>query len=411
MKKTLLLLLLAVPLFGQPKEPFSLEKLLASHPEWFGPVLAHPEKYRVQVLYTQIDRDAANRPHFRSYGYRVNADEYFYPASTVKLAACALALEKLNRLGILPSATMLTDTAGYGQTPASRDSTSPTGLPSVEHYIRKILLVSDNDAFNRLYEFIGQEAFNRRLQEVGLAGVRVVHRLSVFMKPGQNERTNPVRFLDAAGRELYRQPMLVNSQRPAPPAPILLGQGYETEDGRIIREPFDFTARNAFPIEAQQGLLKRLLFPQVFPEKQRFQLRKDDYRLLRQYMSQYPTESRSPAYDSTEFYPTYAKFLLYGSRRGAVPQPGVRIFNKIGNAYGFLIDNAYVVDLTTGVELLLTACILVNEDGIFNDGKYEYEAVGQPFMQHLGQALLAYEQQRPRPRRAKVSDFRMTYDQ
>ena len=55
----------------------SLEALIASQPEHFATVLENPEKFRVQVIYTQIDRDADNVPSFRSYEYRLNADEYF----------------------------------------------------------------------------------------------------------------------------------------------------------------------------------------------------------------------------------------------------------------------------------------------------------------------------------------------
>ena len=62
----------------------------------------------------------------------------------------------------------------------------------------------------------------------------------------------------------------------------------------------------------------------------------------------------------------------------------IRIFNKIGDAYGFMIDNAYVVDFENNVEFLLAAVLLVNENEMFNDDKYEYEEVGFPFMKRLG---------------------------
>ena len=78
----------------------SLEALMASHPEHFAAVLENPEQHRVQIIYTQIDRDADNRPSFRAYTYRLDADEYFYPASTVKLPTAILALEKLGELDI-----------------------------------------------------------------------------------------------------------------------------------------------------------------------------------------------------------------------------------------------------------------------------------------------------------------------
>ena len=36
----------------------SIESLLTSQTDSFGTVMQNPEKYRVQIIYTQIDRDA-----------------------------------------------------------------------------------------------------------------------------------------------------------------------------------------------------------------------------------------------------------------------------------------------------------------------------------------------------------------
>jgi len=40
----------------------SIESLLNSQPDRFGTVMQNPEKYRVQIMYTQIDRDFNNQP-------------------------------------------------------------------------------------------------------------------------------------------------------------------------------------------------------------------------------------------------------------------------------------------------------------------------------------------------------------
>ena len=85
---------------SQEKTDKLLVNILNKKPELFGKILAEPSKYRVQILYTQIDRDKNNTPTFRSYAYRLNKEEYFYPASTVKFPACLLALEKINQLKI-----------------------------------------------------------------------------------------------------------------------------------------------------------------------------------------------------------------------------------------------------------------------------------------------------------------------
>ncbi len=139
---SLAILILASSAFAQSESEDNLiAKLLQSRPDWFGEILKNVEKHEIQILYTQIDRDRNNRPSFRSYSYRVDSKEYFYPASTVKLPAAILALEKLNALGIkgLNKYTSLRiDSAYAGQTAVTHDSSAANYLPSIAHYVKKI---------------------------------------------------------------------------------------------------------------------------------------------------------------------------------------------------------------------------------------------------------------------------------
>ena len=75
-----------------------LENLMKQRPEMFGEIINHPNEYRLQLFYTQIDRDQYNIPHFKEYSYRLNPSEYFYPASTVKMPLAIMALDKINNL-------------------------------------------------------------------------------------------------------------------------------------------------------------------------------------------------------------------------------------------------------------------------------------------------------------------------
>ena len=87
MRKYLTLLFISfIPYsFAQKMDTIYLEKLLRSHPELFQKILDHPNKNEVQILYTQIDRDKNNVPHFRSFSYRLNPNWYFYPASNFSI--------------------------------------------------------------------------------------------------------------------------------------------------------------------------------------------------------------------------------------------------------------------------------------------------------------------------------------
>jgi hypothetical protein len=90
---------------------------------------------------------------------------------------------------------------------------------------------------------------------------------------------------------------------------------------------------------------------------------------------------------------------------------GVRVFNKVGWAYGFLTDVSYVADFKNGVEYMLAATLYVNSDEVLNDGKYEYTTVGWPFLYQLGQTIYRYEVQRTRTVKPDLSAFRLPYEQ
>src|SRR5476651_1788479 len=96
----ILIFMCSVSMAQQSADTVFLKNMLEAHPELFSHILNHPTHNEVQIVYTQIDRDKNNVPHFTSYSYRLNANHYFYPASTVKLPTAIFALEKLNELNI-----------------------------------------------------------------------------------------------------------------------------------------------------------------------------------------------------------------------------------------------------------------------------------------------------------------------
>jgi hypothetical protein len=385
----------------------SLETLLASQPERFATVMQNPEKYRVQIMYTQIDRDSDNQPSFKTFTYRVNPGEYFYPASTVKLPVSVLALEKLRRLnrpGLNRDTTMLTGSAAGFQAGAKTDGTSPNGLPSVARYIRKILLVSDNDAFNRLYEFVGQREINERLRAMGYLDTRIIHRLESSLSEEENRWTNPVKFVKG-DKVIYEQQAVYSETSFRAKQPELLGVA-EIVDGERLQRPKDFAAKNAYSLPDQHEFIKNLVFPGSGKPQQRLLLDEEDLRFIYRYMSMYPVESSISAYSDSEKYPPgYVKFLMYGGDARTIPGH-IRIFNKVGDAYGFLTDAAYIVDFMNKIEFILSATIYTNENQTFNDDNYEYDEIGLPFLRSLGQAVYELELEREREYEPDLSRFR-----
>lgn len=386
-----------------------IESLLKQYPAYFQDILNKRDSFNVQIIYTQINRDKHNNPSFKEYQFNLHNNQYFYPASTVKMPIAFLALEKLNELAIpklTKSSIMVTDSVYPGQTFVYTQPNAASGIASIENYIKQIFLVSDNDAFNRLYEFLGQEYIQKKLTEKGYPDAMIRHRLNVYLSADQNRATNPITFYDTTGKIIYQQPGFY-SKAQFQKHTVQLGKGYYKGEN-LINEPFDFSDKNSIYLQDQHHILQSVYFPESVAVKNRFNLTDSDQAFVQHFMSAFPRESSDPYYDSATYYDAYCKFLLYGSKKGDLPK-NIRIFNKVGDAYGFLTDIAYIVDFEHKVEFMLSASISCNSDGIYNDDKYDYDTVGYPFMQHLGEVILKYEQARKRKYPPNLIKFALSY--
>jgi hypothetical protein len=398
-----------------------LETLLKKNPQYFSEVLKNSNNWNVQIIYTQVNRRVNGSPDLTKHYYNLNPNKYFYPASTVKLPIVLLALQKLNEIkgkaiinkgvgqGINRNTAMVTEAAFSGQTAVFNDPTNTGGSPTIAHYIKKILMVSDNDAYNRLYEFLGQEYINTELRKKGFENVQILHRLNIFLTEAENRNTNPVKFYDAAGKLLYEQAAQFNAFK-YPARNDSLGSGFYS-GGKLVNKPMDFSKKNRLGLEELNKILISIVFPGSLKASERFNISEDDRLFVLKYMSQYPTESNYPDYaaDTAGYWPAYCKFLYYGASKEK-PDENIRIFNKVGDAYGHMIDAAYVVDYRNKIEFFVSAIIYCNSDGILNDDKYDYNAIGFPFMKNLGRVIYDYELSRKYKNRPDLSSVLFAYD-
>lgn len=388
-----------------------LDKIFAGRKDSiFNKVIAHPDSFRLQVIYTEINRDKNNIPHFTDHYFHYDPGMYFNPASLVKLPLALLSLEKLNILnkaGVNKYTTVVFDSSCPWQRPLYRDTTSLNGLPSVAHLIKRALLISENDPYNRMYQFVGQQEINRNLKNKGYNDIRITRQF-LGLSPEQNRYSNPVRFLDQGGKILYSQPGAYNTDTFDFSKPVKLGRAHYDRNDSLIKAPFDFTAHNSVSLKIMQQLLQSALFPKSVPRVQRFNLSADDYQFLLRYLSQYPSETPEPKYDTSVFYDSYVKFFFRDDTR-KIPSY-IRVFNKVGWSYGFVTDVSYVADFRNKVEFMLAVTLYVNSDGVINDGRYEYKTTGYPFLYQLGQAIYQYELKRQRKYIPELSAFKVNYE-
>ncbi|MBF9221737.1 serine hydrolase [Hymenobacter ruricola] len=383
-----------------------LDSIVKANPQ-LSRVATNP-KYEFQIIYTQINRDAQNRPSFVPHTYHLNPRQYFNPASLVKLPVVLLSLEKLNDLHnptVTRRTIMATGTAWRCQTPvpfaapADSDRTATIG-----NYIKRMLLVSDNIAYNRLYEFLGQRPLNQRLQELGYPNARITRRFAPC-DTAANRHTNPISFHTPTGDTLYRQPAQYNpTPYQSPLGRVLKGRAHQA-GRRLIPEPYDFTTANHLPLPDITALLQSILFPESVSAPQRPHLTATDYAFLRRYLHATPHESGFHQYAPARYFDAYKKYLYYGRNPDLPQQSTLRIYNIVGMSHGYLSDVAYFADSLHQSEFLLSAVLYVNQDGIINDGAYEYDTIGLPFLAQLGRQIQQYEAQRPRQYHPNLTEF------
>ncbi|TVZ17289.1 class A beta-lactamase-related serine hydrolase [Maribacter sp. MAR_2009_72] len=349
-----------------------LEKALASDHPKIRRVMDSVDRYEVQIKYTQIDR-LKDSIIFTDFDFQVHDSVYFYPASTVKLPIAVLALKKLHQTDSL---NVLTKYYVEGDTIES----------TVAQDISAIFAVSDNLANNRLFELLGQNAINSSLSQKNIGPVRISHRLGYH---SEDLRTKPLVVYLNDSTTGMTVPSYNTNPEPLKLQNIKKGIGYMA-NGKQIDEPFDFSLKNYLPISSLHSILKRIIFPEQFDPKEQFHISEQQRELLLNAMSTVP---RKVGYDQNTFHDGYCKFFMYGDSDEEIPT-SLNIYNKVGFAYGTVTDCAYIKDTANNVEFLLTATLLVNEDGIFNNDHYEFNEIGIPFLAQLGREIYDLELKR-----------------
>ena len=367
-------------------------------------IFEYKDKHELQIRYTQIDRDENQIPRFTSFDFNVDSTAYFYPASTVKMPIAFLAIQRINEIrekGVPISihTRMEHDSIRPPQSPARIDSTSPSGYPSIAHYINKLFVVSDNDAYNRLYEFVGQDYINKELQKREIfSNSRIVTRVGISgFNSKANRYTNPVKFLDETGKTiLLQRERLASDNYIQPLSKAFKGKGYYDEDlDSTVMKMFNMYEKNFVNIYDLEAALQRVIFPDAFPESKQFGLLPKDYAYLYRAMNRLPKDMEYLKENPDMNYDSYVKFFMFGDSKDPIPEH-IHLFNKVGFAYGTLTDCAYIFDTKHNVEFFLTATLLVNDNEIFNDGQYEYDDIGIPFLAELGRQIYQLELVRER---------------
>jgi hypothetical protein len=368
----------------EPQPPRDLAALLAKDETGLADALRRHKELRIQILVgePQVRDDGKVTLRRSRFG---DPRQYFYPASTVKLGAAVAALLELQRLSREQQDPFTLDAKWRALPRFPGDAVDPPWIPIADD-LRAMLIVSDNPPYNRCFELLSQKGLNEALWRAGLSSARMWHRLSEPRTVEEHRMTRQLAIqqgdtsLAIAPREAGAK--LENSAF----TELEVGTSHMRGKERV-EKPMSFADKNAIALEDLQDLLAMVVRPDIDLGKRGFpELSVTSRAFLIEQLGAYPRECPSPTYDEKGHPDEYCKFLLPGLRR-VLPKDSLRVYAKIGQAYGFAIENSYVEDTATGRGFFVAAVIYVNADGCVGDDRYEYESVADPFFASLGEAL------------------------
>ncbi len=305
---------------------------------------------------------------------------------------------------------MFTDSSNVCQTKFNNDTTSESKYPSVAHHIKKMLLVSDNFSYSRIFEFLNPKYISTRLTDLGYPNTRIVHRFDAQCRGNGNLYFNQVRFFNNDLKLLYTQKADTLFERfKNPLGEIIIGQDIRNKKNKVISQKKDFSKSNYMPLTNIHSVLQRLIFQNYLPQKNKFNITNADWQFLVKHLGMFPKESEFPKYNKKIYYDSFKKYFIYGSTVATINQDTIRIFNIVGQAYGYLVDCAYIINQKTKIEFMLSAVIYCNEKNSFGTGTYEVNTIGMPYLRELSLAIYNLEFNRKKKFEPDLTEFNFSF--
>ena len=331
--KRILLLAVCSSLLSCNSNP--IELVLKSDP-YLKEIIKDKEDYEIQVMLTKVNHNNT-KIDFQNYQYQHDENQYFYPASTIKLPIVVLTLKKINELRskgsdiTLKSKIILNNVDNYSNFKL-QDS-----ITSFQNLIADIFLVSDNSASNILIDFIGYNYFNDEMQNAG------------FDRTYLNHKFNPDPYVNSTWQISDLDNNIISSINDnqkiikADDKINGLDKGERRYfNGEILDESLNFSEKNRFSITDMHNLIKYVFYPEIFDKANTFNLNVEDYDFIRYWMSRFTYEDIGEKFIGDEkFFETYNKFFIHGDEQ-SVSNEQIRVYNKIGQAYGTSIDNGLI---------------------------------------------------------------------
>lgn len=353
-------------------------------------VLANADKFHFQLILTtySFEKEKTQLIHAD-----INKDQYYFlPASLIKLPAAVLAAEKMSSLQELYNITtkdsIVLDPCPCNQ--ATINYVKSTQPSTFDQILREMLILSNNSAYNFIFDLLGKDSFNTRIRQIGYDRINLRNRFYSSCLDDQQSWFGGIRFYGPDNILKYQLPCQ-RSQRAwlnDSNWPHQAGLKY-VEGRRLVSGPKNYISGNYVSLWSAHRLLIQLIENGKDGLLDTIKLNKEIREELINALGSYPRELNSKRYNNEYFPDTYYKFFLDPSsmRTG---KGELRIYNKVGIAGGFISDVSFFHDERTGLKFFISGSMMAVENGIIDYRRYKYYDIGIPVFRKIGQILYEY---------------------
>ncbi|MFN8436794.1 MAG: serine hydrolase [Cytophagales bacterium] len=332
--------------------------------------------YKLKISYTHINsQNELLTYHFGDF------KSYIYPASLSKVPYCLLTYYKLNQLKLSSELQLVSQNP---HTPAIKYLLGDSLFHqlSIKQHIERCLIMSDNSSPNYLYDFLGYDYIKHNISILGFTQSHINQRFYKTDTLG-HKKTFKVVLLNPQNDTVYFKneelgvlPFQVNTQK-------VLGTKHINAKNKLVQQPMDFSKDNYLNFKELHALWADICLNKK--SKMNTTIGQSFLNEFKKIASTLPKNSFYPNYYSNP--DNFRKFIFYGDTSCNIPE-NIILTNKVGLAYGCISDVSTYYNTLSGTQFTLTIGMYCNKNEIINDGKYEYESVGLPFMGKLGRKFI-----------------------
>ena len=335
-------------------------------------VLANPAKYHLQINFTAVEENQGN---VKFNDYSLNKDSYYYhPASLIKFPLALISLEMLTQFQ-----------QDYGvslQTPIQSKScacdfgtdhyVNHLQQPNLDNLYREMLIMSNNEAYNFFYDFVGTNYFNKRMSELNLSNIILRNRFYLGCTGAASKNYGGIRFMKDSIEKSYS----INCQTDT------LQDSTQTI---YLNEP-DALTHNVVSLSSIHQLMIQLFYPTAFNVEHPLKMSEDNLNYFKKIISSYPNSI--PHYVD---YPNHYHKYLLPIHLIHNTDSTLKVYSKNGNASGYLSDVMYFTDQKNKVNYFLSVSMYNAATKYYYKKRAHYSSPGIDFFRQLSKILYNYQ--------------------